>query len=42
VSLLQNAKPKQIYFDFEAKKRETGGHFWHDVVKQNSTVTPAA
>jgi len=35
---LQNPKFELIYFAKQCKKRETGGHFWHDGVNQNDTV----
>ena len=41
LSLLQNPKFELIYFAKRCKKRETGGHLWHDGVNQNDTVTPA-
>ena len=41
LSLLQNPKFELIYFARRRKNREAGGHFWHDGVNQNDTVTPA-
>jgi hypothetical protein len=41
LSLLQNPKSELIYFAKRYKKRGAGGHFWHDGVNQNDTVTPA-
>jgi hypothetical protein len=38
---LQNPEFERIYFATRCKKSGTGGHFCHDGVNQNDTVTPA-